>query len=598
MRMFRFICTLAASIAFITMGLAPTVNAQSPLIYGTSASEDSLWAVDTTTWTVVSRLAPSLPGQTITGITGLAWDPCQQKAYAIVKLSSSSTRELVTMDLKTGICTDVGDLGANFSSLTFDKSGILYGTTGDGASPPEALFSINKSTADTTFLTSLGAGADGEVICYNPWDDLFFHWSGNATVEYEKFLHTAPYTTSPISTGPPGSEIFGAVCTGANRFIVSNLSAELQYVDTLGNFSTPLTVLSTTPLRGLVFGIDFAVDDDTICAHEGINVSAVGANVYDYDVIYAWGDGTRDTVPNGGNGSHIYNSPMLATLNILLYNRVCEEDTFMSFDIMVYNVPIVGIVPTTDTLLCIGDTLQLSASSGGSSQWYMDGVAIPGANTPSLDVTVSGVYNMTKTNLNGCTDSAAVGALVIFTFPDAGIDSSAADTTYVGITETFLNTSTGFNSHIWDYGDLSPTDTSYNGSHSWDSSGTYTVTIILTLGDCSDTATHTIVVLDTLVTQTEPQRENALLVSAAPNPFSGSTTLSFVLPSAGETRLVIHDLMGNEVAVPCEGELSAGRHSLDWDGMSDKGSQVAPGLYFCTLEYKGEKKSIQLLLQR
>jgi PKD repeat protein len=500
------------------------------------------------------------------------------------------------MDLKTGICTDVGDLGAKFSSLTFDKSGILYATTGNGASPPEAFFEINKANADTTFLTNLGAGADGEIVCYNSWDNRFFHWSGNATVEYEKFLHTPPYTATSISSGPPAFEIFGAVCLSANRFIVSTINNDFRYVDTLGNFSTPIASLPAD-FRGLVFGINFAVSDDTICSRDTVNVSATGANVYDYDVIYAWGDGTRDTVPDGGDGSHIYFSTGYKTLNIILYNQVCEEDTIASHGIMVFNIPAVAITPTVDTILCIGDTIRLFGSSGGTSQWYMDGLVLPGASTPSLDVTVSGIYNMTKTNLNGCTDSAAVGAMIYFTFPFAGIDSTASDTTYVGVSEDFLNTSTGFTDHIWDYGDLSPADTSYNGNHAWDTSGTYTVTLIVTLGDCADTVTHNIVVLDTVVTGVQPFAGKFLLHPAVPNPFSQSTEISLELPVAGDTHLVIYDLMGGGVTTLCDGSLPAGVHSFTWDGTTAAGTRMSPGFYFCTMEFRGEKRSIKLLLQ-
>src|SRR5262249_31548516 len=118
--------TLLTAFFLLTTAFSNSAKAQTALVYGASPFQDSLWAIDTTTWTVVSRLSPTIAGFTIDGITALAWDPCQMKTYAVAKLTGAPERELVTIDLATGICTDVGSLGANFSSLTFDKSGLLY----------------------------------------------------------------------------------------------------------------------------------------------------------------------------------------------------------------------------------------------------------------------------------------------------------------------------------------------------------------------------------------------------------------------------------------------------------------------------------------
>ena len=51
-----------------------------------------------------------------------------------------------------------------------------------------------------------------------------------------------------------------------------------------------------------------------------------------------------------------------------------------------------------------------------------------------------------------------------------------------------------------------------------------------------------------------------------PNPFSSSTTIRFSLPSAGETTLTIYDPLGRVVAVPVDGQLEAGVHSISWSG--------------------------------
>jgi hypothetical protein len=61
--------------------------AQAQIIYGASPFQDSLWAVDTTNWTIISRMGPTLAGFTITGMNGLAYDPVGHDTYVIMKLS-------------------------------------------------------------------------------------------------------------------------------------------------------------------------------------------------------------------------------------------------------------------------------------------------------------------------------------------------------------------------------------------------------------------------------------------------------------------------------------------------------------------------------
>ncbi|HLP20639.1 MAG TPA: hypothetical protein VK174_10075, partial [Chitinophagales bacterium] len=195
-------------------------------IWGASPFQDSLWSLDPVTFQIEDRIGPTLPGFTITGMTGMAFDPCEFKTYIICKVSGVTGRVLCTIDLPTGVCTQVGNLGDNFSSITFRKDGQLFGVTGNGATVPETLYEIDKTNGNKTLAAALGAGADGEVICYNPVDDLIYHWSGNGTVVFEKVLATAPYTATNIPIiGTTNGETFGAMHWRADTFLISNISS-------------------------------------------------------------------------------------------------------------------------------------------------------------------------------------------------------------------------------------------------------------------------------------------------------------------------------------------------------------------------------------
>jgi hypothetical protein len=51
-----------------------------------------------------------------------------------------------------------------------------------------------------------------------------------------------------------------------------------------------------------------------------------------------------------------------------------------------------------------------------------------------------------------------------------------------------------------------------------------------------------------------------------PNPFNPSTTIALQLPNPGHCRLLVHNLLGEEVAVLHDGFLDAGEHAFSFDG--------------------------------
>jgi hypothetical protein len=63
-----------------------------------------------------------------------------------------------------------------------------------------------------------------------------------------------------------------------------------------------------------------------------------------------------------------------------------------------------------------------------------------------------------------------------------------------------------------------------------------------------------------------------------PNPFNPATEISFAVPTdAGTVRLEVFD----DQALP------SGRHTSVWNGRTDKGRQVASGVYFYRLTGRG-----------
>ncbi len=201
---------------FITKIIAVTPNGPQLYIFDYSSIPAN--------WIPQSTLTLTMPGSTIQSALGVAINPLNNRCFALVKISGSSQRRLVTVNTTTGVCSLKGNLGDQFSSLTFSPDGRLFAVTGDGATVPETLYEIDTTTAAKTLKTPLGNGNDGEVIAFNKDDGYIYHWSG--TYFFEKIDTTTFTITSIPESGYTHSEVFGAVYTGSGNFLIADINEE------------------------------------------------------------------------------------------------------------------------------------------------------------------------------------------------------------------------------------------------------------------------------------------------------------------------------------------------------------------------------------
>jgi hypothetical protein len=73
------------------------------------------------------------------------------------------------------------------------------------------------------------------------------------------------------------------------------------------------------------------------------------------------------------------------------------------------------------------------------------------------------------------------------------------------------------------------------------------------------------------------------LSPASPNPFDRATAVRFALPAAGRVQLQVLDVQGRLVRTLLDERLDAGTWEETWDGRTDGGGAVGPGVYFTRL---------------
>ncbi len=69
-----------------------------------------------------------------------------------------------------------------------------------------------------------------------------------------------------------------------------------------------------------------------------------------------------------------------------------------------------------------------------------------------------------------------------------------------------------------------------------------------------------------------------------PNPFNPSTTIDFTVPKKGKVRIVVYNLLGQQVVTLIDQPISAGVYRAVWDGCNEAGHPVASGIYFYRME--------------
>ncbi|MBZ0265029.1 T9SS type A sorting domain-containing protein [bacterium] len=88
------------------------------------------------------------------------------------------------------------------------------------------------------------------------------------------------------------------------------------------------------------------------------------------------------------------------------------------------------------------------------------------------------------------------------------------------------------------------------------------------------------------------------LEAAYPNPFNPATTISFNLDRSASIRLTVFDVLGRRVASLVSGRVSAGEHSVVWDGRDFGGQMVSSGKYFYRLEADGRQIARSVVLMK
>lgn len=221
-----------------------------------------------------------------------------------------------------------------------------------------------------------------------------------------------------------------------------------------------------------------------------------------------------------------------------------------------------------DTEICDGETVNLDASGFGQNLSYLWST---GDTTPVISISTTGDYWLQITDAGNCTASDTLGVDVLPV-------PTAAFTSTINVGEVSLQNASSMGTYLWLFGD-GDSSMDANPVHTYSENGTYTITLIVDLGNgCPPDTTSQEVMIDGIV-GLDVLRSGT--VSVFPNPVSDQFVIELVDVSFKEAKLTLVNHLGQEV-LKQSFVISSDRHQEQLPV-----GNLAEGIYHLSIEREG-----------
>lgn len=327
-----------------------------------------------------------------------------------------------------------------------------------------------------------------------------------------------------------------------------------------------------------------AVSSQTACS--GTNVNSINYIITPSGVVN-WTNSNTNTgiVANGSGDINGYTAPNLGVTETGIVTAIPIDNTTgcpgspINFTLTINPTPNASGVSSVNTATCgtISGGVDNSAVivTGGTSpiyyQWYNGSTVLAGDTLPNLNNVAGGSYSLSIIDANGCVaNGISTSVLVPST---SAVTAGFSPSTLQGqapLDVMFTNSSTGANTYNWNFGNgFSTLD---NPSSTYTATGTYTVLLIASNGNCSDTISARIIV-------------DAATTIIIPNVFSpngdGANDNFFITTTGMESvKCDIFNRWGQVIY-----KLTSLKQI--WDGKLNNGNDAVDGTYFYIINASG-----------
>ncbi len=160
-------------------------------------------------------------------------------------------------------------------------------------------------------------------------------------------------------------------------------------------------------------------------------------------------------------------------------------------------LPTANISASGSVNFCLGGSVTLTASSGASYAWQLNGLPITGATSQNYVVTVSGTYKVTVTNAAGCSATSTGITVTVNPLPAVTLTLSGPTTFCAGGSVTISVPLVAGTTYQW-YKNFVAIPGAISSSYAANSTGNYYVKVITTVTTCTANSANTVVTVNAL----------------------------------------------------------------------------------------------------
>lgn len=432
----------------------------------------------------------------------------------------------------------VGGIGTNGgSNLIASSQAFLVQTSGAG--PVLKLTESAKDASDGLFIRASQQVSNDDLIKLDLsgngyTDETIIHFNGAASDNFDVSYDAMKFFS--FNANVPGiASLLDTTLLSVNTYplLTGDKIIPIKVkVGISGNYTIALDAQSRLPegscivLKDLLTGIETDlrstssvtcfINDTTVSPRFILKIgkpiqylssaSTCNGNLNGMAVVTGNGTGPFDYIWSNSSGNVIQT-----------HSSVSSSDTLKNISSGIYSVKISGnngVCPTSDVTINVLNTDSLSieatvlnASCSGNADGSIGVTSIIGGNMPYNITWSNGINGSDNLNLPVGSYSISVmdsnGCIQVQTYnvdqdsPFSADFIMSTDTVHLGNDEAveFSTDSKFITSVIWNFGDGSPLDYSPNPSYLYSDPGTYTVTLVASDGNCTDTIIKPVVVL-------------------------------------------------------------------------------------------------------
>jgi hypothetical protein len=433
----------------------------------------------------------------------------------------------------------VGGIGTNGGS-NYIASSQAFLVQSYAAAPVLKLTETAKDATDGLFIRSSSSSLDDLIrldLGGNGYtDETVIHFNAAATNNFDLSYDAMKFFS--FNANVPGiATMLDTAILSVNTYpaLSSNMSIPVNVrVGVSGTYTIKLDSLSRLPegacivMQDLLTGTEtdlrttssysFYIMDTTLYPRFIINISKPVQTASSPSSCSSSPNGTASAAGNG-TGPWDYTWTDAAGSVLQTHTGMNGPDTLSNISAGIYTVAVSGnpgfcnlmdglvevtgndsinLVTTTVNGSCSGTAdgsiLLVSASGGVPPYSYSWSNGVTTADNISI---APGAYVLDVTDSTGCiqentyvvSQNSSLSAGFTVNFDTVDLAS--------GTPVVFTNTSSGGTSFSWSFGDGSPCDYSENPAYYYKEEGVYTVTLVVTDGNCTDTITQVVVVIST-----------------------------------------------------------------------------------------------------